>query len=118
MKLQTLVLTVMVMAGGSSVAGPKAADKLDVAFVAELVDGVKVWRTIPSVISFKKGTLVHAKIINLLPEAHGFEIKDLVKPLVVNPGAQDLMFRVSQAGAQTVSCHLHPAHQPTAFTVL
>ena len=89
-----------------------------VAFITELVDGKKTWVKVPSDVHFKAGSTVVAKVINLLEASHGFEIKGVVKPMVIAPrSSQIVKFKVKKAGDKKVSCHMHPAHVPTSFSV-
>jgi len=124
--MKVLVILTMMLSFGQAGLGasgkktPKTISKerIDVAFITEMVDGKKTWVMMPSQSVFKKGQMVKAKVINLLDAPHGFEIPGIKKPMVVMAhSSQVIEYKAPKAGSYAVKCHMHPAHVATKFTV-
>lgn len=78
-------------------------------FTNKLVDGKKTW--LPATVTVKAGSPLVITLINTLTEPHGFEIADLLAPVVVPPGETMEVKVVAKApGRHKFSCQLHPAH--------
>ena len=71
--------------------------------------GKKTW--LPAEIRAAKGEKVQLVLVNTLDAPHGFEIKGVVKAVVV-PAASEVLvdFTAAAAGDYEFRCHMHPAH--------
>ena len=70
-------------------------------------DGKKVW--IPRATEVVPGNFTF-ELVNTLAAPHGFEIKGLVKPVVVPAHGKKKVTVDLKKGDYQVSCHMHPAH--------
>jgi nitrosocyanin len=86
----------------------------------ETPQGVKMW--IPSTIVAKKGDTVKLKLVNKLPNDHGYSIPGYNVAKVVPPegptGTVELSFTADKAGIFPINCQLHPAHVAGQLVVL
>lgn len=84
-----------------------AAQKLTL--TNKLIDGKKVWE--PSSLHAKAGEPVELKLINTLPDPHGFNLPGLADNVVVGgKETKTVTFTPKQKGEVKFNCQLHPAH--------
>lgn len=88
-----------------------------VTITAKMENGKKVWT--PAKVDIKEGEKVTLKLVNELPEEHGFSATGLVPATVVPAkGSKEVTFTAPNK-VETIKfiCHLHPAHVPGEFDV-
>ncbi len=91
-------------------ASAQAASKQEVVFENKMVDGKKTW--LPAEVKVKDGTDVTIKLVNTLPEPHGFDLPGFADKVVVQANESKTLktFRAAKKGKHLISCQLHPAH--------
>lgn len=86
----------------------------------ETPQGVKVW--VPTSITAKKGDTVKLKLVNKLPNDHGYSIPGfnvgVVVPAEGPNGNAEVTFTADKAGVFPINCQLHPAHVAGQLVVL
>lgn len=102
---------------------PRAAHAGEVAVTVVSVEtpqGVKVW--LPTSITAKKGDTVKIKLVNKLPNDHGYSIAaynvGVVVPAEGPNGNAEVTFTADKAGVFPINCQLHPAHVAGQLVVL
>lgn len=94
-----------------------AAAKQEIVFENKLVDGKKVW--LPAEAKVKDGTDVTIKLVNTLPEPHGFDLPGYADKVVVQANETKVLktFKANKKGKHAISCQLHPAHVGAALII-
>jgi hypothetical protein len=81
----------------------------EIVMEVKLVDGKKSW--VPAVVKAAPGRILF-KLVNHLPEPHGFNIPGVLpQPVVVQASASmDVPVEITKSGDLPIVCHMHPAH--------
>ena len=103
---KAFVLLIGLALSGSSFAA-KTAKPTTLIFTNIMHDGKKVW--IPRSTDVVPGKYTF-ELVNNLAAPHGFEIKGLVKPVVVPAHGKKQVTVDMKKGNYKISCHMHPAH--------
>ncbi len=93
------------------------AAKQEVVFENKLVGDKKVW--LPAEVKVKDGTSVTIKLINTLPEPHGFDLPGYADKVVVQANETKTLksFKANKKGKHAITCQLHPAHVGAALII-
>jgi len=113
----------LMVAGAMAGLAPRAAHAGEVNMTVvnvETPQGVKVW--VPTSITAKKGDTVKLKLVNKLPNDHGYAIPafnvGVVVPAEGPNGSAEVTFTADKAGIFPINCQLHPAHVAGQLVVL
>lgn len=116
-------LAALALAGAVAGLPPRTAHAGEVAVTVvnvETPQGVKVW--LPTSITAKKGDTVKLKLVNKLPNDHGYSIPGfnvgVVVPAEGPNGNAEVTFTADKAGVFPINCQLHPAHVAGQLVVL
>lgn len=78
-------------------------------FENKLVDGKKTW--LPAIAKIQASKKVSIKLVNTLPEPHGFEIPGHITEIVgANETKTVVLDEIKKGETLAVKCQLHPAH--------
>lgn len=87
----------------------QAASGQTLVFENKMVDGKKTW--LPAISSVDIAEKVTIKLVNTLPEPHGFEIAGITRVEVKGNETKEVVLAGLKKGqTYDIKCHLHPAH--------